>query len=84
MFSQASLNHCGYHPQFSVVKGDIRVEKTMASLLKEADVIIPLAALVGAPLCNLDLVVPPPSTTTHHPDAQALFQGSDRAHADHQ
>ncbi|MDP6185578.1 MAG: NAD-dependent epimerase/dehydratase family protein, partial [Candidatus Poseidoniia archaeon] len=54
MFKQTSLNHCAYHPNFSVVEGDIRVEKTMETLMKNVDVIIPLAALVGAPLCGLD------------------------------
>lgn len=54
MFKQASLNHVCHNPNFSVVKGDIRIEKTIAPLLKNADVIIPLAALVGAPLCNQD------------------------------
>ena len=56
MFKQASLNHCAYYPNFNVVKGDIRTEATMASLMKSADVIIPLAALVGAPICSLDPV----------------------------
>ena len=54
MFKQSSLNHCCYHPNFNVVKGDIRQKDTMSKLMKEADIIIPLAALVGAPLCNLD------------------------------
>ena len=54
MFKQSSLNHCCYHPNFNVVKGDIREKDTMSKLMKEADIIIPLAALVGAPLCNLD------------------------------
>lgn len=54
MYKQTSLNGVCYHPNFNVVKGDIRVEKTVAPLLAKADVIIPLAALVGAPLCNLD------------------------------
>ena len=54
MFKQSSLNHCCYHPNFNVVKGDIRQKNTMSKLMKEADIIIPLAALVGAPLCNLD------------------------------
>jgi len=54
---------------FSVVKGDIRVESTMVSLMKDADVIIPLAALVGAPLCSLD---PVGATTVNH-DAIALM-----------
>jgi nucleoside-diphosphate-sugar epimerase len=63
MFQQSSLNHCCHHPKFSIVKGDIRVEKTMTDLMKKADVIIPLAALVGAPLCNLD---PIGATTINH------------------
>lgn len=69
MFKQTSLNHVCHHPNFSVVKGDIRVESTMASLMKDADVIIPLAALVGAPLCSLD---PVGATTINH-DAITLM-----------
>jgi nucleoside-diphosphate-sugar epimerase len=69
MFKQASLNHVCHNPNFSVVKGDIRVESTMAPLMKRADVIIPLAALVGAPLCSLD---PVGATTINH-DAIALM-----------
>lgn len=56
LFKQASLNHVCYHPNFSVLKGDIRSAETMAPLLKKSDVIIPLAALVGAPMCNIDPV----------------------------
>jgi len=63
MYKQTSLNSCCAHPNFDVIRGDIRVEKTMKSLLKNADIVIPLAALVGAPLCNLD---PVGATTTNH------------------
>lgn len=63
MFKQTSLNHVCHNPKFNVIKGDIRSEATVAPLLKEADIIIPLAALVGAPLCNLD---PIGATTTNH------------------
>lgn len=56
LFRQTSLNHVCHDPNFSVVKGDIRVESTMAPLLKKADIVIPLAALVGAPMCNADPV----------------------------
>ncbi|HEV3019641.1 MAG TPA: NAD-dependent epimerase/dehydratase [Burkholderiaceae bacterium] len=69
LFKQASLNHVCHHPHFSVVKGDIRVESAIVPLMKKADVIIPLAALVGAPLCNLD---PVGATTVNH-DAIALM-----------
>ena len=32
MYKQASLNHVCYHPSFSVVKGDIRIESVMAQV----------------------------------------------------
>ncbi|WP_267423490.1 NAD-dependent epimerase/dehydratase [Methylobacterium sp. GC_Met_2] len=54
MFRQASLHHVCHHPKFHVVRGDIRLRDTMAPLLKKADVIIPLAAYVGAPMCKAD------------------------------
>lgn len=54
MFGEASLNHFCHNDSFSVVDGDVRLAETMKPLIKKADVIIPLAALVGAPLCNKD------------------------------
>src|SRR5580704_10915280 len=63
LFKQTSLNNCCHYDNFSVVKGDIRSEATVLPLLKKADAIIPLAALVGAPLCNLD---PVGATTINH------------------
>ncbi len=56
MYKQASLNHVCHHPNFTVFKGDIRVENVVAPLLKTADIVIPLAALVGAPICSQDPV----------------------------
>jgi nucleoside-diphosphate-sugar epimerase len=63
MFGQNSLAHVCHHPNFSVVRGDIRVENTVRPLMKNADIIIPLAALVGAPLCGKD---PVGATTVNH------------------
>jgi nucleoside-diphosphate-sugar epimerase len=54
MYGQDSLAAVCYHPNFSIVRGDVRAMETMRPLLKNADVIIPLAALVGAPLCDRD------------------------------
>ena len=71
MFKQNSLNHCCYHPNFTVVKGDIRQKDTMSVLMKEADVIIPLAALVGAPLCSLD---PLGATTINHDAIELMLK----------
>tara|TARA_R110002050_G_scaffold192269_1_gene327206 strand:- start:82 stop:1020 length:939 start_codon:yes stop_codon:yes gene_type:complete len=56
MFGQSSLNHVCYNPKFSIVNGDVRIEEHIAPLIKKADVIIPLAALVGAPICAKDPV----------------------------
>jgi nucleoside-diphosphate-sugar epimerase len=69
LFKQASLNDCCHHDNFSVVKGDIRNKQTILPLLRQADIIIPLAALVGAPLCNQD---PVGAATTNH-DAITLM-----------
>jgi nucleoside-diphosphate-sugar epimerase len=54
MYKQTSLNNVAYHPNFQVINGDVRIKDTLTPLLKSADIIIPLAAFVGAPLCNKD------------------------------
>ena len=56
MYGQSSLNHVCYHPNLKLIRGDIRIENSMKSLLKQADIVIPLAAYVGAPLCSKDPV----------------------------
>ncbi len=52
MYGQDSLAAVCHREEFSLVFGDVRSMDTMRPLLKSADVIIPLAALVGAPLCD--------------------------------
>lgn len=54
MYRQNSLLECAANENFEVVRGDAREESVIKPLLKNADYIIPLAALVGAPLCNQD------------------------------
>ncbi len=56
MYKQTSLNNCCSHPNFRVVCGDIRHKDFMYEYFKNADIIIPLAAYVGAPLCNKDQI----------------------------
>jgi len=41
-------------PNFESLRGDARDESTLRDALKGVDLVIPLAALVGAPLCKLD------------------------------
>ena len=56
MYKQTGLNHLCENKKLTIVNGDIRNPYHMTPLLKKADVVIPLAALVGAPLCNKDVV----------------------------
>ena len=37
----------------NIIQGDVRDEKLLFDVVKKNDVIIPLACLVGAPLCDL-------------------------------
>ena len=53
-YNQNSLFHLAHDEHFQFVFGDARDERTMAPLVRQADVIIPLAAIVGAPACDLD------------------------------
>jgi nucleoside-diphosphate-sugar epimerase len=54
MYGQTSLNQLCANKKFNVYNGDVRLKQDVFPLLKQADVIIPLAAYVGAPLCNKD------------------------------
>ena len=54
MYQQSSLGQLCYHPNFRIYRGDVRVEADLLPILKQADIIIPLAAYVGAPLCDRD------------------------------
>lgn len=56
MYGQTSLAGCCYHEKLEIVDGDIRDTSLMRESMKDVDYIIPLAALVGAPLCNKDPV----------------------------
>ena len=67
MFKQHSLGHICAHPNFEITEA-MRDGRVIGELVKGADIIIPLAAYVGAPLCNED----PVGATTTNRDAQAL------------
>jgi len=56
MYKQSSLGHVCYHPNFRLFRGDVRIQSDILPILKQADIIIPLAAYVGAPLCDKDPV----------------------------
>ena len=64
-YQQSSLNQVCYHKNFNIVRGDVRVKDIILPLLKTADIIFPLAGLVGAPLCDAN----PVTATTTNKDA---------------
>ena len=53
LFKQHNSAVCSNN-DFEIIKGDVRNLSLVKQLLKSADVIIPLAALVGAPICDAD------------------------------
>jgi nucleoside-diphosphate-sugar epimerase len=54
MYGEQSVFHLAAHPRFNFVFDDARDEATIKKLVQEAEVIIPLAAIVGAPACDRD------------------------------
>jgi nucleoside-diphosphate-sugar epimerase len=56
LYRQNSLLDCCAYDEFQVVRGDCRDERLIGDLLRDADILIPLAALVGAPLCDRDRI----------------------------
>ncbi|MBI5641252.1 MAG: SDR family oxidoreductase [Nitrospirae bacterium] len=67
IFGQNALLDCCAEENFDVVRGDARDEDILKNVMKKADYIIPLAALVGAPLCSRDKI----GTVTTNRDAVA-------------
>ena len=53
LFKQKSLNQIKKNHQLNIVEGDVRDESIIKDLVTKSDIIIPLAALVGAPLCDI-------------------------------
>jgi nucleoside-diphosphate-sugar epimerase len=51
-YDERSLLPCARNRKFRAVRGDVRDERTVGELLKTADAVIPLAAIVGAPACD--------------------------------
>jgi nucleoside-diphosphate-sugar epimerase len=56
VYGQAPLLDSCANPHFDFVCGDSRDQRILRPLLSKADCILPLAALVGAPACNRDMV----------------------------
>lgn len=55
-FGQTALLDCCADKKFSITRGDARDRQTVEKFIDGADFIIPLAALVGFPLCDYDKI----------------------------
>ena len=51
-YDKSSLNHLYFNKKFKLICDDARKISLMKKLIRKHDIIIPLAALVGAPLCE--------------------------------
>ena len=56
MYKQTSLASSIRNENLTLVFGDVRDESLMLQQLANVDVVIPLAAIVGAPACDSDPV----------------------------
>ncbi len=52
MYDHTSLLRYAQNDRFNFVKGDVRNTKLLYRLMNKNDIILPLAALVGFPLCD--------------------------------
>ncbi|MFP4446646.1 MAG: NAD-dependent epimerase/dehydratase family protein, partial [Desulfosudaceae bacterium] len=52
LYRQSSLLDCCAHPEFTFIRGNICDTSLLRRLMPEFDIIIPLAAIVGAPACK--------------------------------
>ena len=52
LFSSDSLNHLFINKNFNFLNFDVRNKNKLKKIIKKVDIIIPLAAIVGAPLCD--------------------------------
>ncbi len=68
-YEQNSLLDCCANKNFTVVRGDARDAETVKRVLDGKDYIIPLAALVGFPICDKDKI----AATTTNLDAVKLI-----------
>ena len=77
MYQENSLGGVMFHPRLNVKVGDIRDREAVRWVLDGADVVVPLAAIVGAPACNRDPVA---ATSVNHDAILMMIQmlGSDQ------
>ncbi|WP_320664286.1 NAD-dependent epimerase/dehydratase [Prochlorococcus sp. MIT 1223] len=71
MYRQSGLAHLCTNKNLHIIRGDVRDEGLINKLIREHDVIFPLAALVGAPICAQD---PYNAESVNHDSILNLFK----------
>ena len=79
MYRQVTLLDCCNNPRFEIVCGDARNGDLIAKCMEQADAVIPLACLTGAPLCSRDPVVRRRSSSTARGKSSSIVRGSSRS-----
>jgi len=54
MYDRCSLFGVCSHPDFAFVRGDVRDDRVLRDLIPKHDLLVPLAAISGAPACDRD------------------------------
>ncbi len=77
MYNQNSLLDVCFHPNLKIIVGDARDENLLKSEIRQNDIIIPLAAIVGAPACDRDKTLAS-EVNKNHIDIISRFTSSDQ------
>ena len=71
LFGQTVLLDCCLNNKFHVIRGDCRNKETVKNAIEGQDFIIPLAAIVGFPLCDADRTA---AYTTNYESIKTLLE----------
>ena len=76
MFNQPSLLDCVNNKKLTVIRGDARDENIIKKHIKDVEYIFPMAAIVGAPLCDRH---PHDATTTNLDGVKTILKLRDKS-----
>lgn len=76
LYKQTGLASVVSNPKLNLIIGDVRDKDLMKSQIKSADIIIPLAAIVGAPACAKD---PDNASSINNIATKWLFSQADKS-----
>jgi len=75
MYAQASLLDCCHNARLAIIRGDVRDTALLTGLAPKFDAVLPLACLVGAPVCQQE---PHTATAVNRDAIQALVGAMSR------